>query len=452
MNPDVAMQSRTIDAALLGKRIKAARVAAGMTQSELAGDDASTAYISRIEDGQRRPSPRLLIVLAERMSTTVETLVRSDLDLPIEDNLRLALDHAELSLLSGNPADALDGAEAVLGDARTERHRGFRRAAEYVKAGALEALGDLNAAIVLLEDLTADPEKSARWLKALTALCRCYKEQGDFHRAIAASQSAQPYIEELGLVGTTESIQLTVSIAGAYINLGDLDEALRICQRAIDAAEEVNSPIGLGSAYWNASIAESRRGANDSALLLAHKALALFEIGDDFRNLGRLRTQIAILQLRVSPPDADGAMDNLHQATRELSWSAASPLDRAEHSLALARAHFVAGDGAAAEAEVDQALATIAGQSPSLLATAEALRGQIAISNGDPNLARSCFQSAVQALTGIGADRDASRLWSELASLLDELGEKDLALDAYRRAVAASGLAPQYSTTRVPTT
>jgi transcriptional regulator with XRE-family HTH domain len=47
---------RKIDPAELGQRLRAARVAKGMTQTDLAGADVSVGYVSRIEAGQRRPN------------------------------------------------------------------------------------------------------------------------------------------------------------------------------------------------------------------------------------------------------------------------------------------------------------------------------------------------------------------------------------------------------------
>jgi hypothetical protein len=66
MDPNLAELSRSIDPAILGRRLRNARVAAGLTQTQAAGGDASTAYISRIEAGQRRPDLKLLARLADR--------------------------------------------------------------------------------------------------------------------------------------------------------------------------------------------------------------------------------------------------------------------------------------------------------------------------------------------------------------------------------------------------
>ncbi len=69
---------KTIDAGLLGRRIRHARQRAGLTQGDAAGTDMSTAYISRIEAGQRRPGADLLVALAERLQCTPEELLAPD--------------------------------------------------------------------------------------------------------------------------------------------------------------------------------------------------------------------------------------------------------------------------------------------------------------------------------------------------------------------------------------
>ena len=78
MSPELAHQLTALDPAVLGARIKAARIAAGLTQPELAGPDASTGFLSRIESGQRRPSVELLDTLAARLDVTIEFMMNGD--------------------------------------------------------------------------------------------------------------------------------------------------------------------------------------------------------------------------------------------------------------------------------------------------------------------------------------------------------------------------------------
>src|SRR5919201_2132583 len=51
----------------LGERLRQLRVAAGMTQTELAGDRFSKEYVSQIERGKTRPKPETIQWLASRL-------------------------------------------------------------------------------------------------------------------------------------------------------------------------------------------------------------------------------------------------------------------------------------------------------------------------------------------------------------------------------------------------
>src|SRR5881398_4139749 len=93
----------------LGERLRQLRVAAGLTQTDLAGDRFSKEYISQIERGKTRPT-----------TETVEWLA-----------LRLGVDAGFLA--SGVSADERAKAEAVLAraDALLEEHRFAEAIAEY---------------------------------------------------------------------------------------------------------------------------------------------------------------------------------------------------------------------------------------------------------------------------------------------------------------------------------
>src|SRR5919199_6332184 len=52
----------------LGERLRQLRVAAGMTQTELAGERFSKEYVSQIERGKTRPTPDTITWLAQRLA------------------------------------------------------------------------------------------------------------------------------------------------------------------------------------------------------------------------------------------------------------------------------------------------------------------------------------------------------------------------------------------------
>lgn len=438
----LAELSRSIDPVLLGQRLRSARVAAGLRQADLAGSEVSAAYVSRIEAGQRRPEATLLERFAHRLGVDLEALLGAS---PVEQEAgesasRVLLDHAELSLVSGDATGALEQLEGLDAELVGARPR-LARKAEQIRALAYEAVGRTDEAICLLEDLVGRPEADIAWLKSAVALSRCYREGGDFARAIAAGERAMTLIEELELSGTTEAIQLTVTIAGAYLQRGDLDYALQLCARCVEAADRIHSPVAKASAYWNASVSEHGRGNTVAALDLAQRSMVLFEVGEDSRNLGRLRTQLAFIQMRQTPPDAAAAKQTLEQAGRELAWSAASELDKAEHHVALGKAELLLDNAEAAQHQAEIALELIGEDSPVLRAETHVLIGQIHAGRGDVESARGHYRRAIADLTAVAIDRDVARLWFDLAHLLEEAEDAQGALDAYRRGATAAGLA-----------
>jgi len=438
VDAELAAASRSIDLAVLGERIRNLRIAAGLTQGEVAGPDASIAYVSRIEAGKRRPDLGLLTALAGRLGVAVEELLLG-VSRDRRAELRLSLDYAELSLRSGNAADALARSTEVLDAALLTSDRALTQGSAMVKALALEALGHLDDAIIDLENLVAADETSAQWIRAAIALTRCYRESGDLVRATDAGEKAMARIEQVGLEGCDEAVQLAVTIASVYNERGDSGHAIRLCRAAALRAEALDSPVARASAYWNASILESEHGRIEAAIPLAKHALSLLESGDDNRNLAKLHSQLGMFLLATEPPDAAGARQSLEQAATELEWSAATVVERGYNQVALARSFLLLGDLDRAESLAGE-VTEIAAGAPLLAADCALLRGQLNAVRGRSEDARQAYLEAVRLLSAVGADRAAAQMWLDLGTLLDELGESAAANTAFRSAAASTGL------------
>jgi tetratricopeptide (TPR) repeat protein len=436
---NLAELSRSIDPATLGRRIRNARVAAGLTQTEAAGGAASTAYISRIEAGQRRPDLKLLGKLAERLGTSVEELLVG-ITRDQRAELQLELDHAELELAGGDGAAAIEQLGALLGQLPDAGIAELERPARFLRAFALESVGDLDGAILELAELTGGPPYDLVWIRGLIGLSRCYREAGDLGMAIDVGERASTVIDEHGLSGVNEALQLTLTMAAAYFERGDTGHAVRLCKQTVTRAEELDSATARGSAYWNASIMRARQGSVAEAIPLARKAIALFEQDSDNRNLARLRSQLGAMQLRLDPPEAEAAKDALERAAREMDWSSASAIDKADNQLSLARANLILGNKELAAEQLESSQAIAREQAPLVAAEALVLQGQIAADEGRAADAGSCYRQAIHLLSSVGADRRAAELWFELGGLLQQVGDADAALDAFRRAAASTGL------------
>lgn len=433
------MSVRDVDPAVLGARIKAARSKAGLTQTQLAGDALSVAYVSRIESGQRRPDEHLLAIIAGRLGTTVDVLVMGASASSIND-LRLALDYAELALETGSAAEALAKATDACIEAAGLSVPGLLHRARFLRARALENTGDLDGAIIELERLCSDDSDPLVWADVANHLCRCYRDSGDVSRAIEIGESALARLTELGLGQSEDGIRIAVNVAFAYSIRGDLGHATRLCRQAVEVVEETGTPTARALAYWNASAMESMRsGSTPGALSMAARALELMGQTEDARNRARVRSMLGILQLEADGDELEAARYNLTTALEEMAWTSTGPFDVAVTKLALARVLLL--DGAFDEAQsLLAALGEMRDEVPLLAAEAFAIQGQIALESGDTGQAKLDFGRAVAELTAVGADRDAAKLWYEIGDLYDQLGEHDLARQAYRSAAAASGL------------
>jgi tetratricopeptide (TPR) repeat protein len=399
----------------------------------------SAAYLSRIEAGQRRPEFGLLTRMAERIGVPLADLLTDPVDHDMQ-RVRVALDHAELQLVSGDASAALASLTPILEEIASRGLATLAPSAAFVRARALEGVGDYNEAIIVLEDLTAEPTGDLLWLRSAMALCRCYRLAGDTAASIEFGERASAAVAELGLEGSTEAIQLSVVVAWAYATIGDNDRALRMCLRALETADRHgSSAVARGSAYWNASIIQSRRGKVEAAADLSRKALAIFEEADDLRNLAALRSEVADLHLSMDPPEPIAALELLDRAEREMEWSAGAVSARSSLLVTRARAHLVAGDTVAAAAALRRAEEGLPSADVVVRAYAASLAGQIAAAESRFDDAVAIYGEAVRLLSELGADQRVGRLWYELGDLLADAGDSHGAVAAFRRGAVASG-------------
>src|SRR5215469_1329631 len=101
----------------LGERLRQLRVAAGLTQSELAGDRFSKEYVSQIERGKTRPTAETIGWLADRLGIDAGFLASG---VATDERARLegALSRAEALYQANEDEDALEAFESLVAAAR----------------------------------------------------------------------------------------------------------------------------------------------------------------------------------------------------------------------------------------------------------------------------------------------------------------------------------------------
>jgi len=442
MDHELAELIQTVDPRALGARIKTARIAAGLRQRQLVDGVASVPYLSRIEAGARKPGLDLLAIFAERARTTPAALLRGLPD-DLYAELELELEYAGLELRTGGAPAALERMGTLVARLPEGYHGPITLRARQLRAGALEAVGDLGGAITELEALQRDAPDGASWIAMATALSRCYRQAGQLRSAIEMGERAKARLSAVELEGTTPGIQLSLTIAGALFERGETADAIEVCTRAIAHADEIASPVAKASAYWNASIIESRQGNTAAALDYARAALPIIEAAHDARNIARLRSQYGILLLRGG--ETESARETLREALTALDQTDSSGSDRATTRTALAEVELALGDIEAARMVLADVQPEDVAQSPMAGAERAMLLGRIAVAAHEVQEAVEHYRAALDILSGLTADRGVGEVWFELGSLLEEVGEADSAQAAYRAAAASAGFAARTS-------
>ncbi len=448
MQSPLAVQLKALDPVELGRRVRSARVARGLTQTELGSPEVSAAYVSRIESGQRRPKIELLSSFAERLGVPAERLLEQTVAVDL-DAMTLELNYAELALESADAEEA-EAQTRVMLDRLPSSAAGalgvLRNRAQYLHGRAMEAQGRLDEAILDLERVQCAGVADLQYVAARLALSRCYRLTGDLGRAVECGRPALDLLEAAGLSHSDEAIQLVVTVAAAYFERGDAREAKRLCQRAVDRAEQAGSPMAKASAYWNASMVEFRQGSLTAAVTLAERALALLGEGNDARNLARLRSELGTMQLMSDETDLDEVEVTLRRAAEELVSSSAGPAEVALNELSLGKLLLLRGEPAQVRAITARVLDTVGEVAPLVAADAHVLTGRAHAAEADLAEAQRAFRRAVHTLSAIGADREAAALWFELGALWESVGDAEASRDAYRSAAASTGLQVRFRT------
>lgn len=424
----------------IADRVREARLAAGLSQTALAGSAFSPSYISLIEAGHREPTDSALAVLASRLGTTLEYLRHGE-DGPNEARTRLEIDYAKLDLTQGDAAGALRRLQALDLDVVTPS---LRVMALTEKARAHEAVGELEESVAILEPLVADARGRHHHVEAATlatALVASYLEAGDLHRSVEVGERVLADLEEADLLGTDEQLRLASTVLWAYVERGDLLYSTHRAAELIALAESQGTPRGRGSVYWNAALVAEQRRDYELAQRYTERALALLSEGEPDRDLPRLRLNYAWLLLRSEPAQPRDALDHIERAAPDLAVLG-SEIELARLDVERSRAHLLLGDLATAESFVKAALDRL-GDPPRIeTSIAQLSYGDVLYARGDIEGAAQAYRWAADMLGMMQASRQSAAAWRDLGDRFLRQGDAAAAAQAFDRALREAGFRP----------
>jgi transcriptional regulator with XRE-family HTH domain len=410
------------DPAAVGRRLRAAREDAGLTQRALAFTGCSAAYISRIEAGARIPSLQLLRELGRRLGVSAEYLAGDEGTSAADAALR----DATLAQRLGDTAAARAGFTSLASSDDL-----VVRAAALRGLGELALLdGDVAQAIVLLEEHERLAPAKPVEASAVEAIVHAYATRGDRPQAIALLERKLELAADDPLV----AFRLSVLFANALIDLGELDRAEVVVGDALASLGASPDPISLARCLWSQSRLQTARGAIDRAADYAEQALTLIKSTEHEAYAARAHHLLAYIELERG--NAERALELIESALPAIHRGGDQTLlalFRVEHARALA----ATGDTDQAQELAAELVRDVEHLSRVDAARSLAVLAGVFASGGDSDRALELYEAAADALADLDHAPMLLDVYAKWSDLLAERGETEAALAVARRALAA---------------
>jgi tetratricopeptide (TPR) repeat protein len=418
------------DPAAVGRRLRDAREAAGLTQRELSFEGCTAAYVSRIEAGARVPSLQILREFGKRLAVSADYLATGN---PDGTDLSSELLEAEVALRLGDEQRATelyeaarDGADSPAAVARAQLGLGRLAAGR----------GDVaRAADLLHQALDSGELDSGDASAAANALGRIYTAQSRFDDAFAL---VERFLDDAHRRGDQfDQVRFSLLLANAYVDHGEFGRAHAAVGEVLDLARQTIDPMLRAGLYWSQSRVHLAQGEPDRAAEYARLAIATLRASEQTLEAARALLLLAFIENDRGNPEA--ALDLVEEG-EPIVAAAGEATDAAMFAVERARALFALG-------EEEEAAALLLGIVPRLNAAApkDAARAYLAVADifraqGDIARALELYELAVEQAPVPG--RSVAAALTAMAEIYEEQGEPQLALDLLKRALAARSSAP----------
>jgi tetratricopeptide (TPR) repeat protein len=443
MNPKTARNApqRVIRPASLGlgERLRQLRVAAGLTQTELAGDRFSKEYVSQIERGKTRPTAETVEWLASRLGVDPGFLANG-VSMDERGRVEGALARAEALIESDRRSDAIAEYEAlrasVLATGSTELD--VRALVGEARARSLE--GQVREAIRLLErarEMTESPTFSdVERAEVLFALGVARYKLSSISSATALLNTALELAERSGMPCDLLRSNILHWRSRCYRRQRDFQAARDDVERALELAEGVNDARAAANAYFQASLIAERQGHWVLARTYAERAKAYYEELSDRKHVGRLLNNLGGLSFLLGRPEQ--AIPQLKDAFR-IALDSGHDVDAAQAVSSLAQVHLRTGNVEQAEEQARHALQLLDNRVDFLdeIGNAQLVLGRALLQQERLDEAEEMFRASEASFDQLGSASHRAATWVALGDLAARRGDDRAAARLYRNAAEA---------------
>lgn len=417
--------SHVDDPVAVGRRLKEARRAAGLTQRELSFEGCTAAYVSRIEAGARVPSLQILREFGKRLGVSADFLATGSHD---AGDLSSELLEAEVALRLGDQQRAAELYEATRDNADSPA----ALAQAQLGLGRLAAVrDDIPQAIALLEEALGSGELApGDASSAANALGRLYAAQSRFDEAFALFGRFLAEARERG--DKLEEVRFALLLANAYVDQGDYGRAHGTLGEILDLARQTVDPMLRAALYWSQSRVHLEQGEPDRAAEYAQLAIVTLRASEQTLAAAGALLMLAYIENDRGNPEV--ALELVDEG-EPIVAIAGDDRDTAMFTVERARALSALGEG-------EEAVALLLGVVPRLNAAAprDAARSYSAVADvfrkqGDMARALELYELAVERAPV--PSRHVAAALSAMAEIYEEQGETQRALDLLKQALAA---------------
>jgi tetratricopeptide (TPR) repeat protein len=423
----------------LGERLRQLRVAAGMTQTELAGDRFSKEYVSQIERGKTRPTHETIEWIADRLGVDAGFLANG---VSADDRGRVdaALARAEALVEARRNDEALKEFEDVRPAVLSTGIPELEGRALSGEATVRMRRGEVREAITLLERARALSEGGAfsdiERSDVLFRLGVARYKLNSIQTAIGLFDEALKLAERSEIPSDQLRSNILAWRSRCYRRRRDLEAAREDVERALELAEGLNDKRTAADIYFQASIIADREGHWVLARSYAERAKSAYEELSDRGNLGRLLNNLGGINFLLGHPDE--AVEFLKNAVR-IALEVGNDAEAAHAVNGIAQVHLRTGDIARAEEQARYALELLDGRVDELaeIGNAQLVLGRALLEQDRLDEADVAFKAGEQAYDQLSSASHRASAWVAQGDLAARRGDDRAAARLYRQAADA---------------
>lgn len=412
------------DPVAVGKRLREARQAAGLSQRDLSFEGCTVAYISRIESGARIPSLQILREFAQKLGVTAEYLATGELESEVGSEFL----EAELASRLGDEERAVELYRRAEEGADSPR----KRAQAQLGLGRLAIQrGDLSEAVALLEQaLDSNDLAPGDASAAADSLGRTYAAEGRFDDAIALLSR---YLERARAVGDPfEEVLFAVLLANTYTDQGDFVRAQSTLAEIIDLARKTIDPLLRASLYWTQSRVYLSQSQTDRAAEYAKMTVATLKASE--QTLGAARALLLQAMIENDRGNSRAALELVEEGEPVVA-AVGDTVELALFAIERARALAALGESEAAAGLLLGIVPRLNEAAPVNACRAYASAADVFRSQGDTARALEVYELAVE--RSPVPNRHVADALNAMAEIYEQQGDGEKALELIKRAFAA---------------